>query len=160
MWSCSTGYLEQTGSKHSESTTKSVNVDLPESRIGGTARSWKLPGSSEQLWDHQSPMCGKCTTCYQSSCPLCPEINVLVSVTKVPCGPRETVISRDWWLIVVRVVVWCPLRICVISNGHQPVTFLRSFVTFDKVIYVRYQSVFFTQCTLESIAWAGRSIDW
>jgi hypothetical protein len=32
-------------------------------------------------------------------------------VTKVPCGPRETVISRDRWLVVVMVVVWCLLRI-------------------------------------------------
>jgi hypothetical protein len=50
----------------------------------------------------------------------------LVPVTKVPCGPRETVISRDQWLVVVTVVVWCPLR--VISNRHLPVTFLDSFV--------------------------------
>jgi hypothetical protein len=32
-------------------------------------------------------------------------------VTKVPCGPRETTISRDRWLVVVTVVVWCLLRI-------------------------------------------------
>jgi hypothetical protein len=35
-------------------------------------------------------------------------------VTKVPCGPRETTISRDRWLVVVTVVVWCPLRIPVV----------------------------------------------
>jgi hypothetical protein len=29
----------------------------------------------------------------------------LVPVTKVPYGPRETVISRDWWLVVVTGVV-------------------------------------------------------
>jgi hypothetical protein len=32
-------------------------------------------------------------------------------ITKVSCGPRETAISRDRWLVVVTVVVWCPLRI-------------------------------------------------
>jgi hypothetical protein len=32
-------------------------------------------------------------------------------VTKVPCGPRETTISRERWLVVVTVVVWCPLWI-------------------------------------------------
>jgi hypothetical protein len=32
-------------------------------------------------------------------------------VTKVPCGPEETAISRDLWLVVVTIVVWCPLRI-------------------------------------------------
>jgi hypothetical protein len=36
---------------------------------------------------------------------------VLVPVTKVPYGPRETANSRDWWLIVVTVIVWCLLRI-------------------------------------------------
>jgi hypothetical protein len=35
-------------------------------------------------------------------------------VTKVPCGPRETAISRDQWLVVVTVVVWCPLGILVV----------------------------------------------
>jgi uncharacterized membrane protein len=57
---------------------------------------------------------------------------VLVPVTKVSYGPRETTISRDQWLVAVTVVVWCPLWICVISNGHQPVTVLRSFVTLDR----------------------------
>jgi hypothetical protein len=37
--------------------------------------------------------------------------SVFMPVTKVPCGPRETAISRDRWLVVVTVVVWCPLRI-------------------------------------------------
>jgi hypothetical protein len=78
---------------------------------------------------------------------------VLVPVTKVLYGARETAISRDRWLVVVTVVVLCPLRICVISNGHMPVTFLGSFVTLDqqrvlcplpKPIYARYQSEFFT----------------
>jgi hypothetical protein len=55
-----------------------------------------------------------------------------VPVTKVPRGPRETVISRDRWLVVVTVVVYCPLRICLISNGHRPVTFLGLFVTLDR----------------------------
>jgi hypothetical protein len=32
-------------------------------------------------------------------------------VIKVPCGPRETTISHDRWLVVVTVVVWCLLRI-------------------------------------------------
>jgi hypothetical protein len=32
-------------------------------------------------------------------------------VTKVPCRPRETAISRDRWLVVVTIVVWCPLQI-------------------------------------------------
>jgi hypothetical protein len=58
--------------------------------------------------------------------------NVLMLVTKVLCGPRETVISHDRWLVVVTVINWCPLRICVISKGHQPVTFLCSFVTLDQ----------------------------
>jgi hypothetical protein len=40
----------------------------------------------------------------------------LVPITKVPCAPRETTISCDRWLVVVTVFVWCPLRICVISN--------------------------------------------
>jgi hypothetical protein len=53
-------------------------------------------------------------------------------VTKVLYGPRETAISRDRWLIVVMVIVSCPLRICVISNGHLPVTFLGSLVTLDR----------------------------
>jgi hypothetical protein len=35
-------------------------------------------------------------------------------VTKVPCGPRETTISRDRWLVVVTVIVWCQLRILVV----------------------------------------------
>jgi hypothetical protein len=35
----------------------------------------------------------------------------LVPVTKVPYGPRETAISRDRWLVVVTVIVWCLLRI-------------------------------------------------
>jgi hypothetical protein len=47
-----------------------------------------------------------------------------VPVTKVLCGPREKAISRDRWLVVVKVVVSCPLRICVISNGHLLVSFL------------------------------------
>jgi hypothetical protein len=34
-----------------------------------------------------------------------------MSVTKVPYGPRETVISRDRWLVVIIVVFWCTLRI-------------------------------------------------
>jgi hypothetical protein len=38
----------------------------------------------------------------------------IIPVTKVPCGPRETTISRDQWLVVVTVVVWCPLRILVV----------------------------------------------
>jgi hypothetical protein len=55
-----------------------------------------------------------------------------VPVTKVLCGARETAISRDRWLVVVMVVVLCPLRICVISIGHLPVTFLGLFVTLDR----------------------------
>jgi hypothetical protein len=57
---------------------------------------------------------------------------VLVPVTKVPCGPRETTISRDRCLVVVTVIVLCPLRICLISNRHLPITFLPSFVTLDR----------------------------
>jgi hypothetical protein len=57
--------------------------------------------------------------------------SVLVPVTKVPYGPRETAISRDRWLVVVTFVVRCPLRICVISNEYLLVTFLGSFVTLD-----------------------------
>jgi hypothetical protein len=34
-----------------------------------------------------------------------------LSVTKVLCGPRETVISRDRWLVVVTVVVLCLLTV-------------------------------------------------
>jgi hypothetical protein len=37
--------------------------------------------------------------------------SVFMPVTKVPCGPRETAMSRDQWLVVVTVVVWCLLRI-------------------------------------------------
>jgi hypothetical protein len=57
---------------------------------------------------------------------------VLVPVTKVLCGAKETTISCDRWLVVVTVVVLCPLRICVISNGHLPITFLGLFVTLDR----------------------------
>jgi hypothetical protein len=57
---------------------------------------------------------------------------VLVPITKVLCGSRETTISRDRWLVVVTVVVLCLLRLCVISNGHLPVTFLVLFVTLDR----------------------------
>jgi hypothetical protein len=56
----------------------------------------------------------------------------LVPVTKVPCGPEKQSFSRDRWLVVVTVVVLCPLRICVISNGHLPITFLGLFVTLDR----------------------------
>jgi hypothetical protein len=56
----------------------------------------------------------------------------LVPVTKVPCGPRETAISHDRWLVVVTVVVQYPLRICLINNGHLPVTILGLFVTLDR----------------------------
>jgi hypothetical protein len=56
----------------------------------------------------------------------------MVPVTKVLCEARETAISRDRWLVVVTVVVLCPLRICVISNGHLPITFLGLFVTLDR----------------------------
>jgi hypothetical protein len=55
---------------------------------------------------------------------------VLVPFTKVLCGPRETTISHDL-LVVVSVVVLCLLKICVISNGYLPVTFLGSFITLD-----------------------------
>jgi hypothetical protein len=55
-----------------------------------------------------------------------------VHITKVPYVPREIAISGDRWLVVVTVVVCCPLRICVISNEHLPVTFLGSFVTLDR----------------------------
>jgi hypothetical protein len=41
---------------------------------------------------------------------------VLVPVTNVLCGARETAISCDRWLVVATVVVLCSLRICVISN--------------------------------------------
>jgi hypothetical protein len=37
--------------------------------------------------------------------------SVLIPITKVPYGPRETSISREQWLVVVTVVVWYPLRI-------------------------------------------------
>jgi hypothetical protein len=57
---------------------------------------------------------------------------VLVPVTKVLCGAREIVISRDQWLVVVTVVVLCPLRIYGISNMHLPVTFLGLFVTLNR----------------------------
>jgi hypothetical protein len=53
-------------------------------------------------------------------------------ITKVLCWARETVISLDRCLVVVMVVVLCPLRICVISNGHLPATFLGLFVTLDR----------------------------
>jgi hypothetical protein len=55
-----------------------------------------------------------------------------VPVTKVLYGARETAISHDSWLVVVMVVVLCPLRICVISNGYLPITFLGAFVTLDR----------------------------
>jgi hypothetical protein len=54
------------------------------------------------------------------------------AVTKVLYGAKEIAISCDRWLVVVTVVVLCPLRICVISNGHLPVTFFGSFVTLDR----------------------------
>jgi hypothetical protein len=41
-----------------------------------------------------------------SQCGLC-----FMPVTKVPCGLREIAISRDRWLVVVTVVVWCTLQI-------------------------------------------------
>jgi hypothetical protein len=56
----------------------------------------------------------------------------LVPVTKIPYGPRKIAISRDRWLVVVTVVVQCPLRICLISNGHLPVTFLDLSITLDR----------------------------
>jgi hypothetical protein len=31
--------------------------------------------------------------------------SVFMPVTKVPCGPKETAILHDWWLVVVIVVV-------------------------------------------------------
>jgi hypothetical protein len=31
--------------------------------------------------------------------------SVFMPITKVPCGPRETTISRDQWLVVVTVIV-------------------------------------------------------
>jgi hypothetical protein len=37
--------------------------------------------------------------------------SVFMPITKVPCGPRETAISHDRWLVVVTVIVWCPLWI-------------------------------------------------
>jgi hypothetical protein len=43
---------------------------------------------------------------------------VFMPVTKVPCGPRETAISRDRWLVVVTVIVLCPLRICLITARY------------------------------------------
>jgi hypothetical protein len=43
---------------------------------------------------------------------------------KFPVGPEKQSFSRDRWLVVATVVVLCPLRICVISNGHLLVTFL------------------------------------
>jgi hypothetical protein len=55
-----------------------------------------------------------------------------VHVTKVLYGARETTISHDRWLVMVTVVVLCPLRIRVFSNGHLPVTFLGLFVTLDR----------------------------
>jgi hypothetical protein len=55
-----------------------------------------------------------------------------VPVTEVSCRPREIAISRDRRLVVVTVVVLCPLRICLISNGHLSVTFLGSFVILDR----------------------------
>jgi uncharacterized membrane protein YfhO len=57
---------------------------------------------------------------------------VLVPIAKVLCGARETSISRDRWLVVVMVVVLCLLLICLISNGHLPVTFLGLIVTLDR----------------------------
>jgi uncharacterized membrane protein len=60
------------------------------------------------------------------------EFFVLLPVTKVRCGARKTAISRDRLLVVVTVVVLCPLRICVISNGHLSVNFLDLFVTLDR----------------------------
>jgi hypothetical protein len=57
---------------------------------------------------------------------------VLVPVTKVLYGAREIAISRDRWPVLVMVVVLCPLRICVICNGHVPITFLGLFVTLDQ----------------------------
>jgi hypothetical protein len=47
---------------------------------------------------------------------------VLVPVTKVLCGARKIAVSRDRWRVVVTVDVLWPLRICVISNGHLPIT--------------------------------------
>jgi hypothetical protein len=54
-------------------------------------------------------------------------------------GPEEKSFSRDRWLVVVTVVVLCPLQICVISNGHLPVTFLGLFVTLVNGRIARYQ---------------------
>jgi hypothetical protein len=48
---------------------------------------------------------------------------VLVPVTKVLCEATETAISHDRWLVVVTIIVLCLLWICVISNGHLPITF-------------------------------------
>jgi hypothetical protein len=42
--------------------------------------------------------------------------SVFMPITKVPYGPRETVISRDRWLVVVTIVVWCPLWILYVMR--------------------------------------------
>jgi hypothetical protein len=42
--------------------------------------------------------------------------SVIMPVTNVPCGPRETSISCDQWLVEVIVVVWCPLRILYVPR--------------------------------------------
>jgi hypothetical protein len=53
-------------------------------------------------------------------------VYVFMPVTKVPCGPRDTAISRDRWLVVVTVVVWCPLRILYVlrRTWNRRVSFL------------------------------------
>jgi hypothetical protein len=42
--------------------------------------------------------------------------SIFMHVAKVPCGPRETAISCDRWLVVVTVVVWSPLQILYVPR--------------------------------------------
>jgi hypothetical protein len=50
--------------------------------------------------------------------------SVLVSVTKGPCGPMETIISLDRWLVVVMAIVWYPYEYFLSVMGICPLPFL------------------------------------
>jgi hypothetical protein len=89
-------------------------------------RTWPLHRDiGDAGWKQVSPLIERKQTCVESRRRFTEHVSdvnftvtgsVFMPVTKVPCRPRETAISRDRWRVVVTVVVWCPLQILYVPR--------------------------------------------
>jgi hypothetical protein len=119
-------FIRKARYKHANNVMGSVKARYQSWPMG--PRTWLVHRDiGDAGWKHASPLIERKQTCVETDASHFVESEEMqvhgthlwcwfysnglffMPITKAPCGPREIAISRDQWLVVVTVVVWCPL---------------------------------------------------